>query len=57
MSETEDYPGPSQQHPEKEGQDPGGRANEQMVKPTERTKPAPKTDKVAEPRPRAPRRE
>jgi hypothetical protein len=57
MSETEDYPGPSHQHPEKEGQDPGGRANEQMVKPTERTKPAPKTDKVAEPRPRAPRRE
>jgi hypothetical protein len=50
MSETEDYPGPSQQHPEKEGQD-SGRTNEQMVKPTKGAKPAPKADKVAEPRP------
>jgi hypothetical protein len=33
MSEMEDYPGPSQSHPEKEGQDPRGRADEEMVKP------------------------
>jgi len=33
MSDTEDYPGPSHDHPEKQGQDPRGRANEEMVKP------------------------
>jgi hypothetical protein len=33
MSETEDYPGPTQDQPDKEGQDPRGRADEDMVKP------------------------
>jgi hypothetical protein len=33
MSEVEDYPGPSHNHPEKEGQDPKRRADEEMVKP------------------------
>jgi len=33
MSETEDYPGPTQDQPDKEGQDPRGRADEEMVKP------------------------
>ena len=55
MSETEDYPGPSQKQPEKEGQE-QGRANEHMVKPTERPKPHPKTDKVVEPRRETPSR-
>jgi hypothetical protein len=32
MSDVEDYPGPSR-HPEKQGQDPRGRADEGMVKP------------------------
>lgn len=34
MSETEDYPGPSHNHPEKEGKgkDPGEQADEGMVK-------------------------
>jgi hypothetical protein len=36
MSDTEDYPGPSHNHPEKEGQDPAGRADEGMVKPPSR---------------------
>ena len=36
MSDTEDYPGPSQDQPDKEGQDPGGRADEDMVKPPAR---------------------
>jgi len=56
MSETEDYPGPSHKHPEKEGQDPGGRANEHMVKPTEKSKPHSKADKAAGSRHRVPRR-
>ena len=55
MSETEDYPGPSQKQPEKEGQE-KGRANEHMVKPTERPKPHPKADKVVEPRRKTPSR-
>jgi hypothetical protein len=46
MSDTEDYPGPSQNHPEKEGQDPRGRANEEMVKPTARPEPGTKKKKV-----------
>jgi hypothetical protein len=33
MSDTEDYPGPTQDQPDKEGQDPRGRADEEMVKP------------------------
>jgi hypothetical protein len=33
MSDVEDYPGPSRNHPEKNGQDPEGRADEEMVKP------------------------
>ena len=36
MSDSEDYPGPSHDQPEKEGQDPRGRADEEMVKPPER---------------------
>jgi hypothetical protein len=40
MSDTEDYPGPSHNHPEKKGQDPRGRADEEMVKPPAR----PETD-------------
>jgi hypothetical protein len=39
MSDTEDYPGPTQDQPEKEGQDPRGRANEEMVKPPARPEP------------------
>jgi hypothetical protein len=40
MNETEDYPGPTQGHPDKQGQDPKGRADEDMVKPPAR----PETD-------------
>jgi hypothetical protein len=36
MSDTEDYPGPSQDQPEKDGQDPRGKADEGMVKPPAR---------------------
>jgi hypothetical protein len=36
MSDTEDYPGPTQNQPDKEGQDPRGRADEDMVKPPAR---------------------
>jgi hypothetical protein len=32
MSDTEDYPGPSRGHAEKQGQHPRGRAKEEMVK-------------------------
>ena len=39
MSDTEDYPGPSRGHPEKQGQHPHGRANEEMVKPTAKPRP------------------
>jgi hypothetical protein len=43
MSDTEDYPGPSGGHPEKQGQHPRGRAKEEMVKPP--GKPLPQTAK------------
>jgi hypothetical protein len=43
MSEVEDYPGPSHNHPEKEGQDPKGRADEEMVTPP--AEPEPKKQK------------
>jgi hypothetical protein len=33
MSDTEDYPGPTRNQPEKDGQGPRGRADEEMVKP------------------------
>jgi hypothetical protein len=33
MSDTEDYPGPTQNQPEKDGQNPLGKADENMVKP------------------------
>ena len=36
MSDTEDYPGPSEDQPEKEGQDPRGKADERTVKPPAR---------------------
>jgi hypothetical protein len=39
MSDTEDYPGPSYGHSEKKGQDPRGRANEDMTKPAARINP------------------
>jgi hypothetical protein len=39
MSDIEDYPGPSHNHPEKEGQDIEGRADEEMVKPPARPEP------------------
>jgi hypothetical protein len=41
MSDTEDYPGPSRDHPEKQGQNPRGqgRANEEMVKPPAKPQP------------------
>ncbi len=39
MSDVEDYPGPSHDHPAKKGQDPSGRADEGMVKPPARPKP------------------
>jgi hypothetical protein len=48
MSETEDYPGPTHRQPEKQGQDPRGRADEDMVKPASNPKPEPKKDKVVE---------
>ena len=43
MSDTEDYPGPTHDHPEKQGQNPGGRADEEMVKPP--AKPLPDVEK------------
>jgi len=36
MSDSEDYPGPTQQQPEKQGQPPSGRADEAMVKPKQK---------------------
>lgn len=33
MNDTEDYPGPTHNHPEKQGQAIPGRADESMVKP------------------------
>jgi len=39
MSDTEDYPGPSRDHPEKQGQDPRGWASEEMVKPPAKPQP------------------
>jgi hypothetical protein len=36
MNETEDYPGPTHGHPDKQGQDPKGQADEDMVKPPAR---------------------
>jgi hypothetical protein len=36
MSDTEDYPGPSHNQPEKEGKDSVGQADEEMVKPPAR---------------------
>jgi hypothetical protein len=49
MSDTEDYPGPTQRHPEKQGQDPRGRADEHMVKPPSKPEPDAKKDKTVEP--------
>jgi hypothetical protein len=43
MSDVEDYPGPTHNHPEKKGQDPPGRADEGMVKPS--VSPEPKKEK------------
>ena len=36
MSDTEDYPGPTTNQPEKDGQDPRSRTDEEMVKPQAR---------------------
>jgi hypothetical protein len=38
MSDTEDYPGPSRNLPEKEGKDSVAQADEEMVKPPARPK-------------------
>jgi hypothetical protein len=43
MSDVEDYPGPTRNHPEKKGQDSRGRADEEMVKPP--VSPEPKKEK------------
>jgi hypothetical protein len=50
MSEMEDYPGPTQNHPEKQGQDPRGRADEEMVKPTAPPEPDVKKKRVRRPK-------
>jgi hypothetical protein len=42
MSGIEDYPGPSQDQPEKDGQDPRTRADEGMVQPPARPETPPK---------------
>jgi hypothetical protein len=42
MSDTEDYPGPTKDHPEKQGQDPRGRTSEKMVKPPAKPRGKPK---------------
>jgi hypothetical protein len=49
MSDSEDYPGPSQT-PEKQGQDPRGRANEEMVKPTAPPEPVSEKKRVRRPK-------
>jgi hypothetical protein len=49
MNETEDYPGPTHGHPDKQGQDPKGRADEGMVKPP--AEPKPETEEKKAPRP------
>ena len=49
MNETEDYPGPTHGHPDKQGQDPKGRADEGMVKPP--AQPMPETEEEKAPRP------
>jgi hypothetical protein len=38
MSDTEDYPGPSRDQPEKEGKDSVSQADEEMVKPPAKPK-------------------
>ena len=50
MNETEDYPGPTHAHPDKQGQDPKGRADEGMVKPA--AQPMPDKEEEKAPRPR-----
>jgi hypothetical protein len=45
MSDTEDYPGPSQDLPEKEGRDSTAQADEEMVKPPARPKVGSKKEK------------
>jgi hypothetical protein len=50
MNETEDYPGPTHGHPDKQGQDPKGQADEGMVKPP--AQPMPETEEEKAPRPR-----
>jgi hypothetical protein len=47
MSDTEDYPGPTKNQPDKKGQDPRDRADEKMVKPPAR--PQTETKKVVRP--------
>jgi hypothetical protein len=46
MSETEDYPGPSRDQPEKEGQEAPARTDEEMVKPPAKTEVEAKKDRV-----------
>ena len=47
MNDTEDYPGPTHNHPDKQGQDPKGRADEDMVKPPARPETETEEKKVA----------
>jgi hypothetical protein len=49
MNDTEDYPGPTHGHPDKEGQDPRGRADEDMVKPPAQPKTQTEGKKAARP--------
>ena len=49
MNETEDYPGPTHGQPDKQGQDPKGRADEGMVKPP--AQPQTETEQKKAPRP------
>jgi hypothetical protein len=45
MSDTEDYPGPTKDHPEKQGQDPSGRTKEKIAKPPTKPQGKPKKKK------------
>ena len=46
MSETENYPGPSHQQPEKEGREAPAGTDEEMVKPTVKTEVENKKEKA-----------
>lgn len=50
MSDTEDYPGPSRNHPEKEGKDSVDQADEEMVKPPAKPEVGSKKEKGVRPK-------